>query len=101
MSYNQALRQVICDELNRQAARYTSYDDAPVPTIKPADILGIDCTWDDGSNCDPTYPSSPTPPTFEFSVRLRATKATRPLPTTVSVSFLMGALLNTILETGL
>lgn len=98
MSYNQALRQVIADEINHQRERYSPPPDG---WVEPSDILGIDCTWDSGDNYDPTYGSSQSAPTFEFQVRLRPTATTRPWPATVSVSFLMGALFNAILETEL
>lgn len=98
MSYNQALRQVICDQLNSQR------DCGAYGSLVPDDILGIDCTWDSGDNYDPTYGSSQSAPTFEFQVRLAADKQVpmlRATTSTVSVSFLMGALFNVILETGL
>jgi hypothetical protein len=96
MSYNDALRQVLAEHLTDRAAIY-----GQTTVIKPHDIVGIDCNWDNGGNYDPTYPSELTAPTFEFHVRLRAGVSVPYQVNTVGVSFMFGALLNLLLGTEL
>jgi hypothetical protein len=92
MSYKDALRAAIADQLNK---------DTSFPTVLPRDIIDIQMSWDDGDRYDPTYGDTPNDaPKFEIEVTLDV-PGQPTLYRKVNVEIVFTALLRAVLETGL
>jgi hypothetical protein len=102
MSYNDALRTAIANELCRRQTR-DARGHMP-PPVHPNDIMDIELHWDNGDRPDPTYGGTTVEPTLEVRVTYNCQVfhgKWQPRYETVSVELVFTALLRAVLETGL
>ena len=102
MSYEQALRTAIANELCHRQKPDTVTGDMPMP-IHPNDIADIKVHWDNGDRWDPTDGGGMTTPTLEIEV---TTMQPRPLGVsteyhTMTFEMVFTALLRAVLGTEL